>query len=381
MTESRESHPVQVASVPPRRIQFLDVLRGIAIFLVLWRHTLGIEQVVVGYQWWIILKLKLVGWAGVDLFFVLSGFLVGGLLCAEYRKRGSVRSGRFLLRRAFKIYPSFYALLVSTLLWKLYQSEPLYLRSWLGEGLFLQNYLGRVWPQTWSLAVEEHFYLLIALLFWVGSKTRSLDRPVIVLGFGSLLLLGVLVLRVWLNSNAAFDQESQMFATHMRIDSLLFGSLLAYVWHMYPERTQQYTRSYRWILLIFAVACLAPLAFVPFEHPSMRTYGFTRNYLGFGTTLLLGVCGSWECPWRWLQLVGRLIASVGRQSYSIYLWHMAVFYALDELLPRTIPFGQRYGIHATLFFVLSVVFGSLIAIMVESPALRLRDRLLPSPTA
>jgi len=77
------------------RIKGLDFLRGIAILLVLFRHNpLGNN---IFYHF---------GWLGVDLFFVLSGFLVSGLLFTEYKKRGEVRIKRFLIRRGFKIYPN-----------------------------------------------------------------------------------------------------------------------------------------------------------------------------------------------------------------------------------------------------------------------------------
>ena len=79
------------------RIKGLDLLRGIAILLVLFRHC-DIENNILHHF----------GWLGVDLFFVLSGFLVSGLLFNEYKKIGKVKIGRFLIRRGFKIYPPFY---------------------------------------------------------------------------------------------------------------------------------------------------------------------------------------------------------------------------------------------------------------------------------
>ena len=86
--------------MPDNRIRDLDFLRGLAIIGVLLRHS-AFENI-----------FARAGWAGVDLFFVLSGFLVSGLLFREYKKTGTVRIGRFLIRRGFKIYPTFYIFLI-----------------------------------------------------------------------------------------------------------------------------------------------------------------------------------------------------------------------------------------------------------------------------
>jgi len=80
-----------------KRLSQIDFLRGIALILVLFRH-----------HWVGIDALQHIGWIGVDLFFVLSGFLVSGLLFAEYKRFGSIKPLRFLVRRGFKIYPLFY---------------------------------------------------------------------------------------------------------------------------------------------------------------------------------------------------------------------------------------------------------------------------------
>src|SRR6478609_2723951 len=95
----------------------LDVLRAIAVMLIICRHFenfaapgSAFDLFLTGTMW--------VGWAGVDLFFALSGFLIANLLFEEFRASGSVRWGRFLTRRAFKIYPGFYVLIaVSIVLW------------------------------------------------------------------------------------------------------------------------------------------------------------------------------------------------------------------------------------------------------------------------
>src|SRR5437762_8327462 len=89
------------------RLRQLDFLRGIAVLLVLFRHDALTEF------------LYKIGWVGVDLFFVLSGFLVSGLLFSEFIKYGNIKPGLFLIRRGFKIYPLFYTFLLVTVIFTL----------------------------------------------------------------------------------------------------------------------------------------------------------------------------------------------------------------------------------------------------------------------
>lgn len=99
-----------------KRIQSLDIIRGIALLMVIIHHS-GPEMIpnqpdvsgLIGFSFW---SLKNLGWSGVDLFFVLSGFLIGGLLFSEIERTGTLRCGRFWMRRGFKIWPSYFALLL-----------------------------------------------------------------------------------------------------------------------------------------------------------------------------------------------------------------------------------------------------------------------------
>jgi peptidoglycan/LPS O-acetylase OafA/YrhL len=162
----------------------IDILRAVAVLLVFCRHSEGA------------LLVSRFGWAGVDLFFVLSGFLVTGLLFHEYKQTRSIRAGRFLLRRGFKIYPQFYFFLAASIALKFYFGEAPTLSSFAAEAAFAQNYAEGVWAHTWSLGVEEHFYLLlIAAIIWLAG--RGGENPFAVLPkMAGLLSLGILTARV-----------------------------------------------------------------------------------------------------------------------------------------------------------------------------------------
>jgi peptidoglycan/LPS O-acetylase OafA/YrhL len=114
----------------------LDVLRGFAVILVMGVHVLA-------YPIW-----STFGGIGVDLFFVLSGFLISNLLFVEYQRTGAIQLGRFFARRALKLYPSFYLMLGLTLVYCALASFPFTGRGLLGELTLTQNYLGGIWGHT-----------------------------------------------------------------------------------------------------------------------------------------------------------------------------------------------------------------------------------------
>src|SRR6478736_4827180 len=145
------------------RLKELDFLRGIAIILVLLRHIPPFNFT------------HNIGWIGVDLFFVLSGFLVSGLLFKEYLKFGDIRPKLFLIRRGFKIYPIYYLFYIPYLAPIIMERgwSCLAERGFLSDMTFTQNFInGLGWANkaSWSLAVEEHFYFGLSFFLWLSSK-------------------------------------------------------------------------------------------------------------------------------------------------------------------------------------------------------------------
>ena len=118
--------------------------------------------------------LKSFGKEGVNLFFTLSGFLVGGLLLKQYAKVGRIDARRFIIRRIFKIWPAYYVLILFHVFAGRHPTS-----TFLVQNLtHMQNYLGSSITQTWSLAVEEHFYLFLpALLLLVDACSNCARMP------------------------------------------------------------------------------------------------------------------------------------------------------------------------------------------------------------
>ena len=348
------------------------------------RHTPGLVQVVLDL--W-----SQAGWVGVDLFFVLSGFLVSGLLFQEYQQTGQVTIGRFIVRRGFKIYPAFYTLLLVTIIVDRLLSRPAPFRGILSEALFVQNYATPLWTHTWSLAVEEQFYLLLALV--VGLAVARVRRPgretdpfaFLVPGFVTVGVVALLlrIVTVLLGSPGL---EHHLTPTHLRLDSLLFGVLLSYFFNFRGPELAAFVNQRRRTILCAALVCLMPCLVWSVTSSVMQTVGFTLLYLGFGGVLLL--CLHWPSPSlddrkssllrRPFGVASAAVAWLGVYSYSIYLWHMPVQAWTAIGLARMAGWAPASGLEWAMYFVDGIAVGILMAKLIEGPGLALRDRWIPS---
>jgi peptidoglycan/LPS O-acetylase OafA/YrhL len=361
------------AAHKPARTLSLDLLRTLAVLLVLGHHLWPAPP-----DWTMPSRLAFDlwhrgGWVGVDLFFVLSGFLVSGLLFSEYRRSGRTSPWRFYIRRGFKIYPAFFVFLavsVAVLAW-----SGLGRRQVLAEMFFVQNYLPGLWIHTWSLAVEEHFYLALPLVLMVlvrpGVKGIPFARLPLFVGC---ICLAVLGLRIWQAGQVSYSNRACLFPTHLRMDSLWFGVVIAYFWHFYPVRFRAVLHPWRRWLVAVGVLLLAPAFFFPVATtPFLYTAGLTFFYLGAGA-LLVGVllCA---VP---VNAVTRFLGFLGARSYSIYLWHLPVIVWGVPFLEKVIGARCPFGVRVSLYLVGSLACGVVMAKLVENPALALRDRLFPS---
>jgi peptidoglycan/LPS O-acetylase OafA/YrhL len=359
-----------------RRSKQIDVLRAVAVFLVLGRHMppcpidAGRPLHVIATTW------ARGGWIGVDLFFVLSGFLVSHLLFRERATFDRIDVGRFLIRRGLKIYPAFWLLLAITVAVALLSGnfDGAFGSRLLSEVFFVQNYRQPLWNHTWSLAVEEHFYVLLVLLFATLSTSRwPRGSGAFVLVF-SILAVGCLGLRIANASRHPYTHETHLFPSHLRFDSLFFGVLLASLYDRFPERLAGFAKRNRWRLCAAAV----PLLTVPFVFdlettPFVYVYGLTLAYVGSGL-LLLAALGSPLPDSRWIDA----IAYGGSHSYSIYLWHMPVATWLLPPVGRLLAGHESWPATLSVYLLASVAFGLVAANLVEFPVLRLRDHLFPS---
>jgi peptidoglycan/LPS O-acetylase OafA/YrhL len=372
---------VRLAGVSPKRerLVYLDVLRAAAILLVLGRHPpvpapAGSAGGILFELWY------RVGWVGVDLFFCLSGFLIGGLLFSEYRDRGEINVSRFYVRRGFKIWPSYLVWLAAVVAAALYArfrgAAGVDLRSLWPNLVHVQNYFGSPYPHTWSLSVEEHFYLALPALLLLLLRTRAGFRWLpVTFAVVAMACLAMRVLAVWLRQPIGF--WTHVTPTHLRFDSLFVGVLLAYLLQVRGLGAGSIVRR-RWAFLAAGIACFAPAVLFDAESPMLITVGF--SILAFGSALIT--------TWAWAMtfagtppFIARWLAAIGAFSYSIYLWHMPFAQRMALFLVRPIPEGPYR--HATLmgvYVVAAMGIGVVLYLLIERPALVVRDRMFP-PTA
>jgi peptidoglycan/LPS O-acetylase OafA/YrhL len=367
-----------------RRILQLDVLRGVAILLVLGRHPV-VSPRSAGWLTPLAGLWSRIGGSGVDLFFVLSGFLVGGLLLSELKSRGRMDIGRFMIRRGLKIWPLYYLYLAFVLavshggrfLWS--------------SVLNVQNY-DRLCPRQhlWSLAVEEHFYLLLPLLLWLLRRQRA-GRwiPLVLMS----MIVVVATARCAINWGRPFAFVTHVFPTHLRIDGLLLGALLAWAYHFRPMIFDAIGR-HRNAIFFLGLGLIAPMAVLKLEDtPFVYTFGFTLLYLGYGCILAALVKTPVGEGWmgRFLEWrIAKVLAFVGVFSYPIYLFHKDTAQYLLEPLARTLlgaaaehswlilfeP-GPQYFVLTGLYVILAIAVGYAVGASIERPTLMLRDRLFP----
>ncbi len=359
------------------RIKRLDVLRAVAVILVLIHHG---EVLAVFNK---------MGWVGVDLFFVLSGFLISGLLYSEYKKRGAINYPRFFIRRGLKIYPAFFIMIFATFVARRFTGQPNPAGAYLRELLFVQNYKIGIWQHTWSLGVEEHFYiflpiLLLALIAWSGNRRDPFEKIPLIFGCIAVLCILLRAATIHFTNPGLFTSPMVTNPSHERIDSLFFGVFLGYLYHYHPEALA------RWMARPWVIAAMGLLTVIflstcfIFDRSShfLLVFGLTFLYLGFGGLIILSLHVRDVLPpplARPLELAGTFLAFIGTYSYSIYLWHIPFQAFAAGAIRRALHIEFSRAANLWFYFVGSVIFGILMARLIEFPVLKLRDKLFPSP--
>ncbi|MEM8531620.1 MAG: acyltransferase [Chloroflexota bacterium] len=348
----------------------LDVLRFMAVLLVLGRHM---DLTELTGEFAVLRAWYRGGWVGVDLFFVLSGFLVAGLLFKEHRHHGSIDVQRFLIRRGFKIYPAFYIFILTTIIIKVIDNQTIPLTSLFAELFFVQNYVGGLWKHTWSLAVEEHFYLGIALLAYILMKRNAKEPFSVIPMVWVCVALSCFFLRLatmWIIED--FSHKWYALGTHIRIDSLMFGVLIAYLWHYHNLEIRIEKIASIWFILL-GIIFLLPAFIFPIElFKLVSVIGVISFYIGSGF-LLLAALRLKTSKNRFLQFIGTL----GAASYSVYLWHMMIN-AWGATLFIRLTGLESFWIYLCVYISGSFAVGYMMNKLIEWPTLKLRDRLFPT---
>ncbi len=318
------------------------------------------------------------GMHGVDIFFVLSGFLVSGLFFQELKRTGTVSIGRFLIRRGFKIYPAFWTLIAVTVLIQFVQVGHTDLKKLLAELFFVQNYVIGLWQHTWTLAVEEHFYFLLALMFFFlkrsAGRSGAWNLKIVPRVVDVVILLCFAAKSVtWFFGLSRTDLRWLVCSTHFRIDALFFGVWLAHLWYnRWDDRFKAKVLSLRWLWIALGLVLISTLSERLLNREIWYVFGYNILYLGSGFLLLaaLSLNSTSTAPLKWL-------GWLGKHSYSVYLWHMPLLDWIKPLFPRTADEG-KFLVSELIYVATAWVFGIIMARIIEIPTLRLRDKLFPA---
>jgi peptidoglycan/LPS O-acetylase OafA/YrhL len=326
---------------------------------------------------------------GMDLFFVLSGFLIGSILMRSLDRSGLEHVRRFYLRRAFRTFPSYYVVL--TFLALAYSLSPAQLYNLPFEYVYLTNYrtthredLLMAWG--WSLAVEEQFYLVVPFLFLLLRKIGS-DRARLTLL--ATMWISALVIRLlesmpprgwW----SALPSAALYTRTHTRFDTLVAGIILAFVharWHESIARWLERPLA-RAMLALPSLACLwvlmNPRIFGDRDLPGVQCvyWGTLTSLMYMGWVLLLLDGGN-----GWIQraLSIRPFRRIATLGYGVYLVHVPLFDVIARLvgmlLQKHWSMQVIWPISVALLMVTSLGVSYLLHLIVDKPSLRLRDRL------
>ena len=330
----------------------LDGLRGIAILFIVIYHNFGYID-----------KYFFFGWLAVDLFFVMSGFLITDILLNAVGKKNFLRN--FYFRRALRIFPLYYLCLILFLIVlpripiesgiKYYTDNQVWIWTYLQNWLYIFNppVQTNTLNHLWSVAVEEQFYLLWPLAILI------LRKPKYLLVFISLLLVAVLGLRLWIWMHHLSGFAYYNLYTFTRIDGICIGCMVALLLKINANFLKKYTAG---IVLFFAIMNFAFFfinRFYQFSFPYLALAGYTTFAMMLG--LLVNQAVTRETKLINFLFNIPLLKFFGRISYGFYLFHWPVYLLLYPYLTNRMK-GFTNG--WLIDFTVSVI-GTLIAIAIS----------------
>lgn len=362
-----------------RRLPGLDLLRAIAIVWVMLFHSY-----IVGGLGERFALLESYGWIGVDLFFVLSGYLIGSQLLKPLSRGEPLAFGNFYLRRSFRVLPAFLVVLA------LYFSvpgfreaqgiQPLWQFLTYTVNLLIDYQHNKAFSHVWSLCVEEHFYLLFPLLAWWLARRPSAARFIslcVVMVQAGMAIRGY----VWLHELAPLDDSSAEFGrrfiegiyypTYTRIDGLLAGVVLATIQAFRPAWWQGMQVRANQLLLPTGLVVVALAMWLFRDRTGLLASIVGYPLLSAGLALLVAAAAGTRCWLARVRIPG--VEWLALVSYSLYLIHKAVFHLVEGALPSQL---QNQGLLTfAIYAAASLLAGALLYYSAERPFLRLREQL------
>jgi peptidoglycan/LPS O-acetylase OafA/YrhL len=357
----------------------LDHLRALAITLVCFYHY---QMGIFGHPTWLEDAAKF-GWAGVDLFFVLSGYLISSQLFSQIKQGKTISLREFFLKRTLRILPAFWAVVAIYFLVPAFHEReslsPLWRFLTFTQNFGLDIKQHGTFSHSWSLCVEEHFYFLLPILLLCLQSTKLLKKAIWLIP--TLFIFGILIRSFsWDHFYLPHIDERGAwlpwykyiyYPTYNRLDGLLAGITIALLQQFLPAFWSKIIR-YGNVFIGLSLMILTGAYFLCYhEHSYYATiFGFPLIAIGFGCLVIAAL--SPRCfLYRWKSRVTTTIATL---SFALYLLHKGIIHVTQNLFePWIDPEGNGMLI---ICIVTSVVAAWVLNLIVEKPFMRLRDRIV-----
>ncbi len=366
---------------PAGRSNGLDTLRAAAIVLVFMYHYWIFVSHEQTFGWG-----SAIGWAGVDLFFVLSGYLIANQIFAGVARGEALSARAFYARRLLRTLPNYYVVLALYFLFPAVMGgnppPPLWRFMTFTQNLGLHS--GTAFSHAWSLCIEEQFYLVFPIVVLIGLRyVRSVRAGWLLIG-GLIILAIALRSALWIHYGREADDDVKgyypniYYATLCRADEFLPGIAIAMLKNFHRERWQRVMQHGQLLLAIGSMLTVATL-YGAYRWYYVDDYGYGYFMTGFGYSLIAAAFGALVLaalsPTSWLHRV-RVpgAAQIALWSYAIYLTHKPI----GVIAQRELGGNVGPATLAIIVIALSVLGGWLLFRLVETPFMALRDRAFPT---
>jgi peptidoglycan/LPS O-acetylase OafA/YrhL len=359
------------------RIFGLDVLRAIAILYVVFGHS----AILLPEEYKPIVRTITLD--GVAMFFVLSGFLIGGILIKILEKEKPTFPVllNFWSRRWLRTLPVYLLLLIFVIVYT-YMLKPQRLpQEWYRYFFFIQNFnypLPTFFGESWSLSIEEWFYLLVPSILFLSliafrKSVKNTTLGVIILG-----IIAIISYRYFLYETHTIKDTTEANLLILRqviprLDSIMFGVLAAYIAHYYPSL---WKKSSSWLTVVLGIIVMYALKYYNDSHISQYSIVYLPVIKSIIVFLMLPFFSQWKRP---ENMITKSITFISLISYSMYLTNRTIVidicikFGLHGNLLHKHTFNENWKFEYFLFWAFTIGLSYLLYITIEMPFMKLRD--------
>jgi peptidoglycan/LPS O-acetylase OafA/YrhL len=356
----------------------LDHLRAFAIIAVFLFHYFIISG---GEPEWLPIAASF-GWTGVDLFFVLSGFLISSQLFSQINKGQSISFKLFFLKRFFRIVPAFLVTVALYFCFPFFREKeslpPLWKFLTFTQNLGLNLKDSGTFSHCWSLCVEEHFYFVLPIILIVAQSAKILKKAywiiiaLFLLGFAiRIYSFNHLYLPKMEDGNAwVYWYKYIYYPTYNRLDGLLVGVSIAAIYQFLPTVWNKIAR-YGNLFIVLGLMVLTGAYFLCEDSMAFNAsiFGFPLIAIGYGFIVVGAVCPT-SILYKWHSKLTTLIATL---SYAVYLTHKGVISMTHRLLSDYI---SDNNLMLLICMATCIGFAYLLHLTIEKPFMKLRNRII-----